>query len=344
MEFFAELGLFLAKAVILVGSILLIIGAIISLGKREGRDDRGHLDICHLNEEIKGMKMALEDAVLDKQELKKQHKAFKKEEKARKKQATDVPEKRLYVLDFHGDIRASAVSQFRQEITAVLSLARQEDEVLVRLESPGGMVHAYGLASSQLQRIKKQQISLTVAVDKVAASGGYMMACLADRLIAAPFAIIGSIGVMAQFPNIHRLLKKHHVDVELHTAGEFKRTLTLMGENTEKGRAKFIQDLEDVHVLFKEYIVEQRPVVNIEEAATGEVWHGKRALERELIDELKTSDEYICERVDEGVQAYMVAWRQKKSLLDKLGFSVQQGLDKTALTWWDRLTASRFFS
>ena len=344
MEFLAELGLFLAKAVILVGSILLIISAVASLGQKGRKEGKGHLDIRHLNDDIKDMKTALEESVLDKQVLKQQHKALKKEEKARKKQGAETPEKRLYVLDFHGDIRASAVAHFRQEITAVLSLARQEDEVLVRLESTGGMVHAYGLASSQLERIKQQGIPLTIAVDKVAASGGYMMACLADRILAAPFAVLGSIGVMAQLPNIHRLLKKHNVDVELHTAGEFKRTLTVMGENTDKGREKFVQDLEDTHVLFKEYVVEQRPVVNIEEAATGEIWYGKRALDRQLVDELKTSDEYICDAVNAGSQVYQVTWSQKKSLPEKFGFSAQQALEQTVLSWWDRLTASRFFS
>lgn len=344
LEFLVEIGLFLAKSVIFVGSILLIIGAVTSIGQKGGKEKRGCLEIHHLNEEIMGMKTTLEDAIVDKKTLKKQHKALKKEEKARNKQTSETPEKRLYVLDFHGDIRASAVAQFRQEVTAVLSLARKEDEVLVRLESPGGMVHAYGLASSQLQRIKQQQIPLTIAVDKVAASGGYMMACLADRLIAAPFAVIGSIGVMAQLPNIHRLLKKHDVDVELHTAGEFKRTLTVMGENTEKGRAKFVHDLEDVHVLFKEYIAEQRPIVDIEAVATGEIWYGKRALDKRLVDELKTSDEYIGDLVSDGVQTYQIAWSQKKSFLGKLGIGAQQALDQTVLTWWDRLTASRFFS
>ena len=344
MEFLAELGLFLSKAVILAGGVLLIISAVVSLSQRSRSEEKGCLDIRHINDDIQDMKTALEEAVLDKQALKQQHKARKQEEKARRKQGTETPVKRLYVIDFHGDIRASAVASLRQEITAILSLARREDEVLVRLESTGGMVHAYGLASSQLERIKRQGIPLTIAVDKVAASGGYMMACLADRILAAPFAVFGSIGVMAQLPNIHRLLKKHNIDVELHTAGEFKRTLTVLGKNTDKGRRKFIQDLEDVHVLFKEYVVEQRPVVDIEQVATGEIWYGKRALDRQLVDELKTSDEYICDAVNVGCQVYKVTWSQKKSLLEKFGFSMQQALERTLFSWWDRLTASRFFS
>ena len=176
-------------------------------------------------------------------------------------------------------MKASAVSSLRQEITAILSLAEKQDEVLVRLESGGGMVHAYGLASSQLLRIRNQDIDLTVCVDKVAASGGYMMACVANKLLAAPFAVIGSIGVIAQIPNFHRLLKKNDIDFEMITAGEYKRTLTMFGENTEKGREKFAEDIEDVHVLFKDFVKEHRPALDVEAVATGEVWFGQRAID-----------------------------------------------------------------
>ena len=109
---------------------------------------------------------------------------------------------------------------------------------------------AYGLAASQMQRIRDKKLKLTVCVDKVAASGGYMMAVVADKIIAAPFAVLGSIGVLAQVPNFHRLLKKHDVDFEMLTAGKYKRTLTMFGENTDKGREKFQEDIEDTHVLF----------------------------------------------------------------------------------------------
>ena len=206
---------------------------------------------------------------------------------------------RMFVIDFKGDIQASEVNSLREEITAALSVAQEEDEVLVRLESPGGVVHGYGLAASQLQRVRSRGITLTVAVDKVAASGGYMMACIANRVLAAPFALLGSIGVVAQIPNFHRLLQKNDIDYEVLTAGEYKRTLTVFGENTDKAREKFVDDLEDVHALFKEFVKEHRPTVDIEEVATGEAWFGRRALEHRLVDELETSDEYIIERCDE---------------------------------------------
>jgi len=202
-------------------------------------------------------------------------------------------------LDFDGDVEASAVDNLREEISALLSVVGEDDEVLVRLESAGGVVHGYGLAASQLRRIRDHSIKLTVAVDKVAASGGYMMACIADQIIAAPFAVLGSIGVAAQIPNFNRLLKSQNIDVEMHTAGEYKRTLTMLGENTEAGREKFLAELEDVHELFKAFVAENRSKVDVAAVGTGEAWYGQRALERQLVDVLMTSDEYVIKKLED---------------------------------------------
>ena len=224
---------------------------------------------------------------------------------------------RVFVLTFDGDIAASGVEALRQEVSAVLGAAQAGDEVVVRVESAGGAVHGYGLAASQLARIRSRGVTLTVAVDKVAASGGYLMAAVADRILAAPFAVVGSIGVVAQIPNVHRLLKKHDVDVEVHTAGRFKRTLDVLGENTEQGRAKLREELEDVHALFQEYVSSWRPKLDLEAVSTGEHWYGQRALDRALVDELVTSDEYLaraCERAD----VFEVAWTVPKRPLERL--------------------------
>ena len=306
--------------------------------------------VIHLNEELEEMKQQLEEAVLDRDELKalikEEKKKEKAERKARKKQkpAADEPRrKRVYVLDFDGDIRASDVEPMREEISAVLTLAEPEDEVVVRLESGGGMVHSYGLASSQLERIKRKQVPLTICVDQVAASGGYMMACLGDRVLAAPFAIVGSIGVIAQLPNFHRLLKKNDIDYEVLTAGEYKRTLTMFGQNTDKGRQKFLEELEDTHELFKEFVSEYRPSVDIDKVATGEVWFGKRAIDANLVDELITSDEYLTEAC-ENADVYIVRYEEKKSLQDKLSsFAVDSG-DGILTKWYNRLAKNRFIS
>lgn len=348
MEFFIEYGLFLAKVATVVVAIAIIISLAVGAslkGKQGG--DKGHLEITPLNQQYEDMSEAMLIATMDeslqKAEEKKLHKAKKKQAKVDKKaqkteNETDASaKKRVFVLTFDGNISASAVSHLREEVTAVLTQAKANDEVLLKLESAGGMVHSYGLASSQLDRLRKAQIPITVSVDKVAASGGYMMACVADRILAAPFAIIGSIGVVAQMPNFNRVLKKHDVDYELLTAGEHKRTLTMFGENTDKGREKFIEELEETHQLFKDYVAERRPQVDIDKIATGEIWYGSKALEMTLVDDIQTSDEYLVACIQQA-QVYEVAYVQKKKLHQRLGIAAEESADRLLLKWWGRLT------
>lgn len=361
MEFLTEYGLFLAKTITFVAAIVVIITVAVSLGGRNKKSDKGHIEVTKLNEKFEHLRDSLRDAMLDDEEYKEFEKAEKKrlkEEKAQKKKAakelakaktedagsenTEATKKRIFVLDFYGDIKASEVESLREEISTVLTLAKPTDEVVVKVESGGGMVHSYGLASSQLARITNKNIPLTVCVDKVAASGGYMMACVANKIVAAPFAILGSIGVVAQLPNFHKLLKKNDIDFEMFTAGEYKRTVTMFGENTEKGRAKFVEELEDTHVLFKEFVSEHRPQVDVVKVATGEVWFGRRAQEVNLIDELQTSDEYLFAQA-ETADIYEVEFTYKKSLPEKLGFAAQAAVDRLLMTWWERLNISRWF-
>ncbi|MDC1321978.1 protease SohB [Pseudomonadales bacterium] len=224
---------------------------------------------------------------------------------------------RTFVIHFDGDTAASGVDFLSVEISAVLTMAGANDEVVICLESPGGMVHSYGLAASQMMRIRNKGIPLTAIVDRVAASGGYLMAAVANKILAAPFAVIGSIGVVAQIPNLHRLLKKNDVDVEVLTAGKYKRTLTLLGENTDEGREKFREELEDVHALFQEFVAENRPELDIEAVATGEAWYGKRALELNLVDGLATSDEYLIE-LCETRDVFEVTWEETKKPIDRV--------------------------
>ncbi|WP_085046980.1 protease SohB, partial [Cronobacter sakazakii] len=264
--------------VTVVVAIAIVIALIANLTQRK-KAQRGELRVTRLGEEYKEMKEEVAAALLDAHQHKQWHKNQKKKNKqeakaakARAKRGDAAPAGKpiLYVLDFKGSIDAHEVSALREEVTAVRAVAKPADEVLVRLESPGGVVHGYGLAASQLQRLRERQIPLTIAVDKVAASGGYMMACVANNIVAAPFAIIGSIGVVAQIPNFNRLLKRNDIDIELHTAGQYKRTLTLLGENTEEGREKFREDLNETHHLFKEFVHNMRPSLDIDAVATGE--------------------------------------------------------------------------
>ena len=329
MEFLIEYGLFLAKAITIVLAILIVVGGIASVAMRQKKSSDKQLAVTHIGNQFEEMEKTVSTAALspdavkqrnkaEKKRLKQEARAQKKAHKASKK-SNDPPatKKRVFVINFNGDIKASSVENMRQEISAVLTCATTNDEVLVRLESGGGTVHGYGLGASQLQRIREREIPLTVSVDMVAASGGYMMACVANKIIAAPFSIIGSIGVLAQIPNLHRFLKKHDVDFEQLYAGEYKRTLTLFGENTSKGRTKVQQDLEETHQLFKDFVKSQRPGLDIDKVATGEHWLGIRAQELGLVDELQTSDDYLMARRRKS-ELLLVEYSRKKSLSEKL--------------------------
>jgi serine protease SohB len=340
VEFLADYAGFLAKTVTVVVAILIVLVMLAALRGRGRRGGGGHLEVTKLNDFYKGLRERLEQSLLDKDTLKAQRKAEAKAEKAARKKPQAKP--RVFVLDFDGDIKASAADQLRHEITALLTLATPKDEVVLRLESGGGMVHSYGLAASQLARIRQAGVPLTVCVDKVAASGGYMMACVGDRILAAPFALIGSIGVVAQLPNVHRLLKKHDVDYEVLTAGEYKRTLTVFGENTEKGREKFQEDLESIHDRFKDYVAQYRPQLAIEDVATGEVWLGTAAREKALVDDLRTSDEYLAERARES-ELFLLSYVEKKSLPERFGIAASASVDRLLMNWWGRLQQQRFW-
>jgi serine protease SohB len=349
VEFLYEYGLFLLKAVTIVVAIGAVVGLILSASmKQKTSSSKGAIEVVKVNERFDEMKDSLKSVIFDedmvKKELKEKLKKDKKDRKRlRKKTAKDTEsETRIFLMNFDGDIKASAVNQLREAISAVLFIATPKDKVVVCLESAGGMVHSYGLASSQLDRIRQKNIPLTVCVDKVAASGGYMMACVADKICAAPFAIIGSIGVVAQLPNFHKLLKKNDIDFELLTAGEYKRTLTMFGENTDKARNKFVEDLEITHSLFKDHVREQRPVVNIDEVSTGEIWFGIQAKEKSLVDELITSDDYITALADEH-DIYEVKYVIKKGLPERLGIAVQNGVERGVSRLIEQLQVSRFF-
>ncbi len=311
MTFLSQYGLFFLQTFTLVIAILLTLAGILSLTSKNKNE--ASVKITVLNDSFAKQKETMLEQTLSK----KAYKAHVKEAKKQKKTISDKTESRLFVIDFVGDIKASAVENLRKEITMVLSVAKKTDEVLVNLESGGGTVNSYGLGASQLQRIRTHNIPLTVSVDKIAASGGYLMACVANKVLAAPFAIIGSIGVVAQMPNFHRLLRKHDIDFELLTAGEYKRTLTMFGENTDKAREKFGEDLENIHHVFKDHISDHRANVDMDKVATGEYWLAKDASNLQLIDDLTTSDEYINNKI-ETHKVLKIEQKSKLSLMAKL--------------------------
>ncbi len=324
MEHLVEYTVFLAKALTVLAFVIIPILLIGAMSFRQRAHQKEHLEVNHLNQRYEAMSNTIKSVELPKKKFKDEQKRQKKEQKKKDKEtASEQPERRrIYTMGFEGDIQASELDKLREEITAILSTGDKPDEVVVKVESPGGAVHAYGLAASQLARIKEKGIALTVVIDKVAASGGYLMACVADKIVAAPFAVVGSVGVIAQIPNFHRALKKHNVDYHEFTAGEYKRTVGMFTEPTEKGKAKLKEDIEDIHELFKDFVKSYRPQIDLDLVATGEHWHGTRALDLNLVDELRTSDDYLLD-ASRDADIYEIKFVRKQNIADRLKPSIE---------------------
>jgi serine protease SohB len=318
----------------IVIGIVIVMAAGAAAGRKATQD---HLEVENLNKKYHKTSAALRSAVMKKDERKKQAKQDKKQQKAEEKRGSRP---RSYVIDFKGDLKASAVSSLREEVSAVLDVATPDDEVIMRLENHGGIVHEHGLAASQLARIRDRDIPLVICVDKVAASGGYLMACVASKIYAAPFAILGSIGVLAQLPNFNRLLDSHGIDFEQISAGKYKRTVTMFGKNTDEDRAKLKEELEDVHTLFKAAIGRYRADLDLETVATGEHWYGTRALELGLADEIMTSDELLLQRAGER-DLYQVSYKIKQPLQKRIMSNIDSTLEKVDSAGWRRRFESR---
>ncbi|HEX9169952.1 MAG TPA: protease SohB [Roseiarcus sp.] len=324
MAFWLDIAAFLVKALIIVaavGGLAILIARLARSGEAKDKE----IKVKSLNERYDDMRDVMNGAMLDKKERKTLVKFNKKEAKATAKaRRGQEPGKRIYVLAFKGDMRASAVKRLGSEIDAVLIAARpQIDETVIRIESPGGTVTGYGLAAAEILRLREHRIRVIASVDQVAASGGYMMACAADRIVAAPFAVVGSIGVVAPVPNLHRLLKKNEIDFEEMTAGEFKRTVSVLGEITPAGREHFRDKLDATHEAFKAHVAQFRPNVDMAKIANGDYWLAREALGLGLVDELLTGDELLF-RARDSARLYEVSTEARKNLLQQLlsGFGV----------------------
>ncbi|MBB4866858.1 serine protease SohB [Pseudomonas nitritireducens] len=317
MQYLYDFLLFLAKAVVLLTAVAIV--ASIIFGSKSKGGGEGNLRVRSLNTFYKKLNNAVGAVLLPKSQVKAQRKMEAKEAKLVKKLGLSATQKpKVFVLDFKGDLYASAAENLRHEVTALLSHAKEDDEVLVRLSSPGGTVTGYGLGAAQLARVRDKGIPLTVAVDQVAASGGYMMACIANKIISAPFAMLGSIGVVSQVTNVHRLLKKNDVDVEHFTAGEYKRTVTMTGEITEEGREKYREQLAEIHELFRDHVSAYRPELDMQKIGTGEAWCGTKAMEHGLVDQLMTSDEYLQDKANMADLIHLEFRAPKPGRLKKL--------------------------
>ncbi|WP_057622447.1 protease SohB [Candidatus Berkiella cookevillensis] len=342
IEFLSNYGLFFAKTLTFVLAIIVVLASFISMTQKPRAED-GLLLINNVNEKFQDVKDGVQSEILSKADYKAWQKQEKKREKEENKQEKKSSSKkpRLFVLRFDGDVKASESLGLTECINAIIDTADKNDEVLLILESAGGYVHSYGHAASQVHRIRDHQLKLTIAIDKCAASGGYLMACIANELIASPFAIIGSIGVVGQMPNFHRLLEKNNIDYELHTAGEYKRTLTIFGENTDKQRDKFVEEIEVTHQIFKDYVSKHRPMLDIAEVATGEHWHAMLALEKKLIDKIQTSDAFIMEALKDR-QVFEISYQEKQKMSDKFLSKLALQLEKSALTLFTKFNLFKF--
>ena len=339
MEILTDYLIFLLKVFTIALAITIPMLIVIGSSKSKGQT-RGKLSITNLSNKFEEMGNAVKGSVMNPKELKKFNKEISKDKK-KKDKGKDKANDSVFVLNFKGDIQASEVQKLKQEVNAILLSDTECKEVVIRVESGGGSAYAYGLCAAELKRLVDNEINLTVCIDKVAASGGYLMSCVATKIIAAPWAIVGSIGVIAQLPNFHRLLKKNSIDFEMHTAGAFKRTLTTLGENTDEGRNKFKSDLEDLHLIFKNFVKEQRPQVDTEIVATGETWQGDEAVKVGLVDSLETSDNYLI-GLSKDAKLFEIEFVEKKNLTERFAISMQIVIEKSLIKFYDLINKDRF--
>jgi len=343
MEILTDYLIFLLKVFTI--ALAITIPLLIVIGTSKGKSQsRGKLSITNLSNKFEEMGNAVKGSVMNPKELKKFNKEISKDKKKKDKgkdKDKDNETDSVFVLNFKGDIQASEVEKLKQEVNAILLSDTECREVVIRVESGGGSAYAYGLCAAELKRLVDNEINLTVCIDKVAASGGYLMSCVATKIIAAPWAIVGSIGVIAQLPNFHRLLKKNSIDFEMHTAGAFKRTLTTLGENTDEGREKFKSDLEDLHLIFKNFVKEQRPQVDTEIVATGETWQGEDAVKVGLVDSLETSDNYLVS-LSKDAKLFEIEFVEKKNLTERFAISMQIVIEKSLIKFYDLINKDRF--
>ncbi|MFM1565677.1 MAG: protease SohB [SAR86 cluster bacterium] len=340
LDLLVAYGFFLLKIITVLLVILIPILMISSSTKHRKETDKGRIIVKNLSDKLEEIGVTLKSAEMDP----KAYKSFLKERNKKKKKEIKGKSKEIvYVLDFKGDIQASAVGKLKQEINAIIASQVKCKEVVIKVESGGGSAYAYGLCAAELKRLVDNKIKLTVCIDKIAASGGYLMSCVATKIVAAPWAIVGSIGVIAQLPNFHRLLKKLDIDIEMHTAGKFKRTLTTLGENTKQGREKFISELEDLHVVFKDFVKENRSKIQVAKVATGEVWQGDKAKKLGLIDEIGTSDDYLL-KLASKFKLLEIQYFEKKPFTARIGSAAEVIVEKGVYKILDIFNKDRFIT
>lgn len=200
------------------------------------------------------------------------------------------------VLRFEGDTMATGRQDFARMVDEVLHNKERIQRVIVVVNSPGGGVSVYGQMFAGMERMRNAGVDVTACVDTYAASGGYLMSVPAQRIIAAPFAMVGSIGVVSEFMNFNKLLRRLGVEPMTITAGELKRTVTPLSEVTEENKAAYKAQLEAIHRQFIAVVKKYREV-DADRVCTGNHWTAAESVELKLnlVDGLATSQEYLFE-------------------------------------------------
>ncbi len=211
------------------------------------------------------------------------------------------PPPRLAVLRFQGlrDLNASGDQRLSEAIDEVLVNRDHFEEAVVIIDSPGGTTHGYGHAYALLERLSASGLKVTACIDRIGASGGYLMALPADRILAGPFAIVGSVGVVAGIPNVKRLLEEKGVSYRLFVAGDKKRVVHFADDDGPEVREYMDEKLAGIHTQFLQAVEKHRgDRVKLDEVRSGDHWSAEESVEKGLglVDELQTSAEYLLER------------------------------------------------
>lgn len=184
---------------------------------------------------------------------------------------------------------------YSEEIAEYLKQVEENprvEAIVLRIDSPGGSVVGSDEIYQALLAIDKP---LVVSMGEVAASGGYYIACAADRVLANPGTLTGSIGVISMVPNIEELMEKIGVEVLVIKSGALKDEGSVFREMTEEEREVWQRIIDEAYDQFVGIVADGRdlPPQAVRELADGRVYTGHQALELGLVDELGNLSEAI---------------------------------------------------
>lgn len=235
-----------------------------------------------------------------------------------------IVRKTAVLLSFNGDINATEVIEFGRAVSMIVQMKDLVSEVYIIINSGGGVVNGYGLLASEIERLHYSEIETYALIDQVAASGGYMAACVANHVVAAPFAYIGSIGVVSEMPNFNQILSDNGINIEQHTAGKSKRTVTPLGKITDEDRNEFKKKLERIHRSFINHVSHYRNINDADENKnsiifSGDYWIAEETVELELglVDEISTSQEFLLDKMKE-YNIIEITFQENKTKKSKL--------------------------